>query len=1044
MAFINTEELRQPAIFYQKHGRYDCGLKGSRQYKDYWNREKKRCEEGYTSPTGISITGMHYEYLNYSQIEVVKEKENKKLNDSGTVDADRYPDFPDFWEEDYKYFWILYIAKHGISIKRLRELEKWFDDIDLPDVHFNTKRFNLIETEENLGGGKHMCWVKPRGCGASWKGAEIPVHRYFHGKANKTFLLAEDKTFLTGDGLYTKFLFKLNFINTHTEFAQPNDYKHESVGMHYRASYHDSITNTERGLMNEVIGESLKDDPEKARGKRGYILWEECFGKGTKVIDGDYNFKNVEDIKVGDLLLCPDSKKREVLRTSIGIDDLYKIIPKKGKPYIVNSQHQLHIVINGRGKNYDGIKKIKVIDYINKNKDFKKYAYKQKSSCINFPEQDFYIDSYLLGLWLGDGSKNDFSIVANNTESNIINTILENHNNNDLIVDKYDIDGRNTNYTIKKEFGKRNPMNDLLRYYNLINNKHIPKEYLYNTKETRLQILAGLLDTDGYLASNSNNTSFYYEISQSNEQLAIDIEFLCRSLGFAVNRRIKKTKCKDSHRISICGNIKEIPVRVERKKVPNYYENNNNPLLNSFDIEYIGKGDYYSFTIETDENENKILLEDFTIEYNCGKFRNLASAYNIAMKSVSQDGAVFATNIVFGTGGLDKENFKDLESIFYDPDSYDMLKFNNIYDKGRINTECCYFTPAFINPRHKDKDGNSNVYEGYKFLQSVRLKKSKGTNPQALAQEKTEKPYSPSEAFLKVTNNLFPSDALQTWKTEIMTSHIKDFGTYGTFEYLGGDVRFKVDMSLTPVKEYNLDKNINLNGCIVQYEQPYKREGRIPDNLYFICVDPYGGDSSGGGKKSLGVCYVMKNINNYSQPDNCIVASYIARPDSTDDFYKNLWLLAEYYNAKIAFENDRGDGLISYFKAKKLMKWLLPEFELGFNENMPKSTVKRGFGMHMGSGKDNVRKNQGDKYIDEWLRETRRVLEDGEKKYGLHTILDIGLIDELSNYDDGNFDRISALRIGMYDLRELDYKDTSRLKGKVNKAFNSLNSLQLY
>ncbi len=703
MAFINTDELREAAIFFQKHGRYDNGLKGSRQYKDYWNREKKRCEEGYTSPTGISITGMHYEYLNYSQIEIVKVVEGKKQNSSGTQDADRYPDFPDFWQEDYKYFWILHIAKHGIEVQELRRLEKWFDDVDLPDVHFNVNRFNLIETEENLGGGKHVCWTKPRGMGASWKGAEIPVHRYFHGKANKTFLLAEDKTFLTGDGLYTKFLFKLNFINTYTEFAQPNDYKHESVGMHYRASYHDSVTNTERGLMNEVIGESLKDDPEKARGKRGYILWEEA-----------------------------------------------------------------------------------------------------------------------------------------------------------------------------------------------------------------------------------------------------------------------------------------------------------------------------------------------------GKFRGLASAYNIAMKSVSQDGAVFATNVVFGTGGLDKENFKDLESMFYDPDSYDMLKFNNIYDKGRLNTECCYFTPAFINPRHKDKDGNSNVYEGYKFLQSVRLKKAKGTNPQALAQEKTEKPYSPSEAFLKVTSNLFPVDELQLWKTEIITSHIKDFGTYGTFEYMGGDVRFKVDMNLLPVKEYKLDKNLNLNGCIVQYEQPYKREGRIPDNLYFICVDPYGGDSAGGGKKSIGVCYVMKNINNYSQPDNCIVASYIARPDSTDDFYKNLWLLAEYYNAKIAFENDRGDGLISYFKAKKLMKWLLPEFELGFNENMPKSTVKRGFGMHMGSGKDNVRKNQGDKYIDEWLRETRRVNEDGEKKYGLHTILDIGLIDELSNYDDSNFDRIAALRIGMYALRELDYKDTSKLKGKINKAFSTLSNLKLY
>lgn len=706
MVFINTNELREAAIYFQKYGKYNYGIKSSRQYNAYWDEEKKRCEQGYTSPTGISITGMHYEYLNYSQIEIVKVVEGKNENASGTVDADRFPDFPDFWDEDYKYFWILYIAKHGITIKKLRELEKWFDDVNLPDVHFNIKRFNLLESDENLGGGKHLCWTKPRGMGASWKGAEIPVHRYFHGEANKTFLLAEDKTFLTGDGLFTKFLFKLNFINTHTEFKQPNDYKHESVGMHYRASYFDNVANTERGLMNEVIGESLKDDPEKARGKRGYILWEEA-----------------------------------------------------------------------------------------------------------------------------------------------------------------------------------------------------------------------------------------------------------------------------------------------------------------------------------------------------GKFRGLISAYNIAMKSVSQDGAVFATNIVFGTGGLDKENFKDLESMFYDPDSYDMLKFNNIYDKGRLNSECCYFTPAFINPRHKDKDGNSNVYEGYKFLEGVRAKKAKSNNPQALAQEKTEKPYSPSEAFLKVTNNLFPAAELQSWKTEILTSHIRHFATYGLLEENGGEVKFNIDMSLTPVKEYNLDKNTNLNGCVVQYEPPYKVNGIIPSNLYFISVDPYGGDSKnakGDFKKSLGVCYVWKNINNVSKPDFCIVASYIARPDSTDAFYRNLSLLAMYYNAMIGYENDRGDGLINYFKAKRLHnKWLLPEFELGFNENIASSSNKRGFGMHIGSGKDDIRRSQGDKYIDEWLREHRKTLDDGNKLYGYHTIQDIGLLDELSNYGEGNFDRISSVRIAMYAIREIEYKDTTKRKAQNSNKFDKLKRMSI-
>lgn len=694
MAFTSTSLLREPALYFTKNGKYDCGLKGSKNYKEYWLREKKRCLEGFTTSNGISITGMHYFYLNYCKIQIVEEIEDGK-DKSGKKTARRYQDFPSFWDEDYKYFWLVDICRNGITIERLRELEKWFDN--------DIQKFNLIETEENLGGGKHLCWLKPRGMGASWKGAVIPTHRYFLEPKSKTFLMAEQNEFLLKDGLFNdKFTTYLDYCNTNTEFKKANDFKNDRNKMHVRASYSDN--GTEKGYMSEVIGVTLKDDPEKARGKRGYILWEEA-----------------------------------------------------------------------------------------------------------------------------------------------------------------------------------------------------------------------------------------------------------------------------------------------------------------------------------------------------GKFKGLESAWNIALKSVEQDGAVFGIMIAFGTGGLDKGNFESLEKMFYDPRSFGQLVFQNVYDEGRIQTECGYFTPAYINPRHKDKDGNSDIVTGKKFLDKIRLTKIKSPNPQALAQEKTEKPFTPSEALLNVENNMFPAAEMQTWKTNIITSLYKNIGINGKLEANGEGIKFLPNSDCKPVLDFPLKKETDLTGCITIYEPPFKREGIIPNNLYFIAVDPYKGDAEGGAVKSLGVAYVMQNINNFTpSKGGIIVGSLIGRPSNMAKWNEDLFNLAEYYNAKVAIESDAAGGLIEFAKAKKKLKYLMPEFTLGFNTNIEVSKSKRPFGVHIGSGKENKRIKYGDKYIDEWLREVRNVTEDGETIYGYHTIYDLGLLEELSRYGTGNFDRVSALRIAMYTLEELAHINTKTSATKSSSVLKTLKNTVMF
>ena len=129
-----------------------------------------------------------------------------------------------------------------------------------------------------------------------------------------------------------------------------------------------------------------------------------------------------------------------------------------------------------------------------------------------------------------------------------------------------------------------------LKYYNLIENKHIPDVYKYNTREIRIYVLAGLLDTDGYLSKN------YYEIIQKRKILSDDIVFLARSLGFYCSQNSCQKTCTNGskgrvtgtyYRCNISGSkLNEIPTKLFRKQL---IKNNirTDPLNIGFKIEKI-------------------------------------------------------------------------------------------------------------------------------------------------------------------------------------------------------------------------------------------------------------------------------------------------------------------------------------------------------------------------------------------------------------------------------------------------------------------------
>lgn len=400
-----------------------------------------------------------------------------------------------------------------------------------------------------------------------------------------------------------------------------------------------------------------------------------------------------------------------------------------------------------------------------------------------------------------------------------------------------------------------------------------------------------------------------------------------------------------------------------------------------------------------------------------GKFPGLKASYMATRPTVEDGDTVTGMIIAFGTGGGDDSNWEDFEEMFYSPKQFGFRCYENTYDEGALGTFIGLFVPDCKNKRgYMDKDGNSDTAGAMEF-EKVLLenKKKEGASSSNLDAHVAEYPKSPAQAFLRVGNNILPQMELLVHYNYLKTSknHL-NIGVIGNLVDLGEKVVFRPNDSLEPIYKYPHLRGDKIHGGIIQYYPPTKVDGKVLDDLYYICHDPYAHDSSSG--DSLGVAYVMKRLSKH-RPDDVIVASYIGRPQFQDQYNENLFKLASYYNCKIGFENDRGD-VIAYAKRFKLLHKLEGEFELDYAKDLKSSTVNRSYGIHMTT----ERKLQGALYLRDWLLKRRGVNSNGDVKLNLHMILDPALLQEMIKFNPkkGNFDRVSALLVGMYYMKELE------------------------
>ena len=356
-----------------------------------------------------------------------------------------------------------------------------------------------------------------------------------------------------------------------------------------------------------------------------------CLGKGTKILLFNGTFKKVEDIEVGDFLMGDDSAPRQVLSLARGQEQMYWIRQNKGIDYRVNESHILSLKksrTEGAGER-GSILDISVRDFLAKSSKFRN-NYKGFKVAVEFSEKKVPIAPYFLGVWLGDGRSSDVRIASQDVE--IVAFLTEYAKGLNLNLPAYEAKDKCPVYSISAgKYGNTNSGFSLqakLRKLNVLHNKHIPKDYLVNSIQKRLELLAGLIDTDGHYLVQSNG----YEITQKNEALTQQIKFLCDSLGFRTSLKAKKATIASIsfettvYRLRIYGDIDKIPVRIKRKKA-NPWKSPINWQVTGISIEKDIIDDYYGFELD---GNGRFLLEDMTVTHNTALV--LSAARNTAVE----------------------------------------------------------------------------------------------------------------------------------------------------------------------------------------------------------------------------------------------------------------------------------------------------------------------------------------------------------------------------------------------------------------------------
>jgi DNA-directed RNA polymerase beta subunit len=428
----------------------------------------------------------------------------------------------------------------------------------------------------------------------------------------------------------------------------------------------------------------------------GYLCPAECFDPNTEILMWDGTVKLAVDIKVDDVLIDDLGNPTRVRTTCEGYKNMYDIIPDKSNfmQHRVTDNHILTLKIRGHkvvrpsnrtDRNYthiveflnrdslvfqekyfacledakqfvDGFNDDDTIDitiekYLTLSKRTKERLVLFKTEGINWTKKDVEMDPYLLGMWLGDGSSDGSGFALNyKTDFETLAYWEKWAEENGAVVSK----GKRYSYSV---FSKKNkeaysdgicnrveeaPLKKYLRKYDLLKNKHIPNEYLTNDRETRLRLLAGLVDTDGSVRAEGREIRICQ--GPANYKIVEDAYTLAMSLGFSCGIKEGKSQWTDEKtgikkfstykELTITGHkICEIPTLLPRKKlVPVIDETqivrSKSFMCSKFKLHEVGIGPFVGWQLH--DKRGRFILKDGLSVHNTPEGQSVGIVKNLS------------------------------------------------------------------------------------------------------------------------------------------------------------------------------------------------------------------------------------------------------------------------------------------------------------------------------------------------------------------------------------------------------------------------------
>ena len=986
----NSDKFRSSAIKFKETGRYCAYPIGTSEYTQFWDEEKRRCLEGYTAPDGDYISGYNYFYLNYCPIERIVYED--KMNKKGQMEKvrSRKIDFPDFYDYDYYYF-------------------------------------QAIDNAEELG--KHLCVLKSRRKGFSYKNASLACRNYYLIPNSKSYIYASDETFLLGDGIMSKVSMYMSFIDENTAFAKKrtiNKTLHKRAGFYAKDEYGNEI---EMGYKSEIIAKSLKDDPSRVRGKAGkLIIFEEAgsfselgaawsiarpsveqdgiaFGLmiafGTGGDDKKNNFTTLKD-----MFYHPDGYN------CVGFDNIWDNGATEKCGFFCPQYTNLANI------DKDGNRLYMDKDGNTKTKEALSYILSLRKEVVENASNSSTVDRYVAencldkDTWIS--TEDGVMRIKDNPKAWITGIkkeykITTNDGTELLLTDNHRI-FNGVEYKELKDY----KVGDTIKYYNTIFSdlyQYVQVPGLIPATNTSILIdeewarFIGLFMGDGCFYGPTGKIIITCD-KKDTESIEWIKVFFNSNFGNCVETPIGKNKGgvelsvarKNSIGIFKALGLLESKSNGQLKRkvcIPEYIMKSPKSVISAF-LQGLFDSDGYS---SKDGNHVGFFNKD----------KQILLDIQFLLRGFDIHASINSREAVNGSGYKYIENKLNIRKIDI-PKFRDEINFISLRKRKNIENS---------QPLRKLRDYSYGIITSIEFIKEDEVWDI-NTETHALSANGiwVHNCITPAEACLSFNGNIFPKKELQQHLANIRTNkQLQNHKQIGDLIFTEtGELKW-IHKKTGDITHYPLEKEDDPTGSIVIWEHPVVD---APSGLYIAGIDSYDYDESS--TTSLGSCIIYKRFQNFESYSDIIVAEYTGRPKTAEDFYENVRKLLMYYNARAMYENQN-KGIFVYF-TNKHCDYLLADQPDIINDIVTTTKVNRKKGCHM----NKQIKQWGEGLIKDWLND-----ENSAGKKNLYNILSEPLLQELISYNDvGNFDRVMTLmQIMIY--RESLYNVVVKEKEKENK-----------